>query len=107
MKAGACINATGGQYGSALQAATVGGYKEIVEILITAGADVKGQGGEYGNALQAAALRGNMKILMKVGADVNAQGGKYGNALQAAPKKWTQRDCGNPHKSGRRCERSR
>ncbi|KAF2788984.1 hypothetical protein K505DRAFT_254314, partial [Melanomma pulvis-pyrius CBS 109.77] len=41
-------------YGNALQAASAGGYKEIVIVLLDKGANVNAQGGEYGNALQAA-----------------------------------------------------
>ncbi|CAG7940462.1 unnamed protein product [Penicillium salamii] len=73
--------------GGALQAAALGGYERIVEILLGAGADVNAPGGLYGNALQAAAHRGNpetVQILLEAGADINAQGGHFGNALQAA-----------------------
>ena len=80
------VNAQGGQYGNALQAASARGELRIVELLLKAGADVNAQGGEYGNALQAASARGKQQIvelLLKTGADVNAQG-SYGNALQAA-----------------------
>ncbi|KAJ9484874.1 hypothetical protein VN97_g8488, partial [Penicillium thymicola] len=64
--------------GGALQAASLGGYESVVEILLGAGADVNAQGGYYGNALQAAAWRGSpetVQILLGAGADVNAQGG--------------------------------
>jgi hypothetical protein len=86
LDAGADVNAQGGEYGNALQAAALGD-EEIVKILLNAGADVNAQGGEYGNALQAAAVRSNketIKMLLYAGADVNAQGGYCGNALQAA-----------------------
>ncbi len=62
------INANGGKYGNALQAALVNGY-------------------EYGNALKIASVRSHEKmvqILLDAGADVNTQGGRYGNALQVA-----------------------
>jgi ankyrin repeat protein len=97
------VNAQGGHYGNALQAAAAtrdGGHfvsvatvKEIIQILLDAGADVDAQGGHYGNALQAAAdnqfspTNTNneiIQVLLDAGADVNAQGGYYGNALQAA-----------------------
>jgi Ankyrin repeats (3 copies) len=84
---GADVNAQGGHYGNALQAASYGGHEKIVELLLKRGADVNTQGGEYGNALQAASYGGHEKIvelLLNRGADVNAQGGYYGNALQAA-----------------------
>ncbi|CRL19500.1 Zinc finger, ZZ-type [Penicillium camemberti] len=88
----------------ALQAASLGGYESVVEILLGAGADVNAQGGYHGNALQAAGLNGSpetvqillgagadvnaqgVQILLGAGADVNAQGGEYGNALQAAAR---------------------
>ncbi|KAK4170565.1 hypothetical protein QBC36DRAFT_341629, partial [Triangularia setosa] len=73
LEKGAEVNAQGGEYGNALQAASAGGHQDIVKLLLDKGADVNAQGGEYGNALQAASEGG-----------VNAQGGFYGNALQAA-----------------------
>jgi ankyrin repeat protein len=81
------VNAQGGHYGTALQAASVGGYDKIVDALLAKGADVNAQGGEYGTALQAASVGGYDKIvnaLLAKGADVNAQGGVYGTALLAA-----------------------
>ncbi|EAQ93238.1 hypothetical protein CHGG_01473 [Chaetomium globosum CBS 148.51] len=48
---GADVNAQGGEYGNALQAASSGGHQEIVKLLLDKGADVNAQGGEYGNAL--------------------------------------------------------
>ena len=87
LKMGADINAPGGRYGNALQAASNGGCEAIAKLLIEKGADVNAQGGRYGNALQAASDEGHeaiAKLLMENRADVNAQGGRYGNALQAA-----------------------
>jgi ankyrin repeat protein len=83
------VNAQGGYYGNALQAASaVAGSEQIVKILLEKGANVNAQGGYYGNALQAAsAIAGSeqmVKMLLEAGAKVNAQGGYYGNALQAA-----------------------
>ncbi|KAJ7718038.1 ankyrin repeat domain-containing protein [Mycena olivaceomarginata] len=77
---GADVNAQGGRYGNALQAAVSQGHDKIVQVLVDKGEDVNTQGGEYGNALQAAASGGHDKTV----SDVNAQGGEYGNALQAA-----------------------
>ncbi|KAA6414847.1 MAG: hypothetical protein FRX48_01597 [Lasallia pustulata] len=87
LEMGANVNAQGGEYGNALQAAVLRGGAETVQLLLNKGADVNAQGGRYGNALQAAAWEGGaetVQLLLNEGADVNAQGGKYGNALQAA-----------------------
>ncbi|KAF5348201.1 hypothetical protein D9758_014664 [Tetrapyrgos nigripes] len=84
---GADVNAQGGEYGNALQAASYRREVDIVKLLLENGADVNAQGGVYGNALQAASCGGQVdivKLLLENGADVNAQGGEYGNALQAA-----------------------
>jgi ankyrin repeat protein len=84
---GADVNAQGGLYGNALQAASSRGHETVVRLLLDKGADVNVQGGHFGNALQAASERGHeavVRLLLDKGADVNAQGGEYGNALQAA-----------------------
>ena len=52
------INAQGGWYGNALQAASAQGHEAIVRQLLDKGADINAQGGRYGNALQAALARG-------------------------------------------------
>ncbi|KAH7309366.1 ankyrin repeat-containing domain protein [Rhexocercosporidium sp. MPI-PUGE-AT-0058] len=81
------VNAQGGYYGNALQAALAGGHEAIAILLLEKGADVNAQGGEYGNALQAASAGGHEAIavlLLEKGAGVNAQGRVYGSALQAA-----------------------
>jgi hypothetical protein len=86
-EAGADVNAQGGRYGNALQAASARGHDKTVELLLGKGADINAQGGRYGNALQAASANGQDKtveLLLSKGADINAQGGVYGNALQAA-----------------------
>jgi ankyrin repeat protein len=49
---GADVNAQGGFYGNALQAASYEGHEAIAKLLIEKGADVNAQGGYYGNALQ-------------------------------------------------------
>ncbi|KAJ4078218.1 hypothetical protein NW760_015285 [Fusarium oxysporum] len=84
---GADVNAQGGEYGNALQAASFNGNLRVVQLLLDNGADVNAQGGKYGNALQAASFNGSLRVvqlLLDNGADVNGQGGEYGNALQAA-----------------------
>ncbi|KAJ3927592.1 MAG: ankyrin repeat-containing domain protein [Lentinula lateritia] len=81
------VNAHGGHYGNALQAATVKGHESIVKLLLEHNVNVNAQGGDYGNALQAASVKGHeliVKLLLEHNADVNAQGGEYQNALQAA-----------------------
>jgi len=86
---GADVNAQGGFYGNALQAASAGGHEQVVKTLLDENADVKAQGGHYGNALQAASAGGHekvVKMLLDRGAEANAQGGAYKSALQAATK---------------------
>ncbi|KAJ5152694.1 uncharacterized protein N7482_009172 [Penicillium canariense] len=71
----------------ALQAASMGGCTEAVQLPFRNGADVNIQGGHFGNALQAASAGGYtevMQLLLRNGADVNIQGGEFDNALQAA-----------------------
>ncbi|KAL4941946.1 hypothetical protein BDV06DRAFT_212241 [Aspergillus oleicola] len=92
---GADINAQGGFYGNALQAASSNGHRAassnghrvVVQLLLDKGVDINAQGGYYGNALQAASWDGHQEVvqlLLDKGADINAHGGHYGNALQAA-----------------------
>jgi ankyrin repeat protein len=61
--AGADVNAQGGSYGNALQAASGEGHKKVVKMLIDAGAEVKARGGEYSNALLAALYGGHEKVV--------------------------------------------
>ena len=56
---GADVNAQGGWYGNALQAASSRGHEKVVQILLDKGAEINAQGGIYGNALQAASSRGH------------------------------------------------
>ncbi|KAJ7041582.1 ankyrin repeat-containing domain protein, partial [Mycena alexandri] len=84
---GANINAAGGFYGGALQAAAAEGHTAIVAALLEKGANVNAAGERYGSALQAAAAGGHTETvatLLKKGADVNAAGERYGSALQLA-----------------------
>jgi ankyrin repeat protein len=48
---GAEVNAQGGRYGNALEAASDRGYEQVVKMLLDKGAEVNAQGGEYDNAL--------------------------------------------------------
>jgi ankyrin repeat protein len=84
---GAEVNAQGGFYGNALQAASSNSHGVVVKMLLDKGAEVNAQGRDYGNALQAASSNSHeavVKMLLDKGAEANAQGGDYGNALQAA-----------------------
>ena len=82
------INAKGGKFRNALQAASFSGQNDVIQLLLDRGVDVNAQGGFFGNALQAASSLGRIQIvqlLLEKGAHVNAQGGGfYRNALQAA-----------------------
>lgn len=87
MKRKNLINAGGGIYGNALQAASHMGHEKIVQTLLDYNADVNVKGGHYGNALQAASYNGHEKIVQMIldnKADANAQGGVFNTALQAA-----------------------
>jgi Ankyrin repeats (3 copies) len=73
LETGADVDAQGGHYGNALQAASWGGYDKIVALLLGKGADVNAQGGAYGNALQAASAEGHdniIALLLSKGADL-------------------------------------
>ncbi|KAL8366135.1 hypothetical protein RB595_004758 [Gaeumannomyces hyphopodioides] len=86
---GADVNARGGLYGNALQAASRKGHTETARLLVDKGADINARGGVYDNALQAASREGHTetaRLLVNKGADINARGGVYGNALQAASR---------------------
>ncbi|KAI3570622.1 hypothetical protein IWW34DRAFT_825064 [Fusarium oxysporum f. sp. albedinis] len=84
---GADVNTQEDHYGTALQAASAKGHEDIVRLLLYEKADVNAQGGEYGTALRVASAKGHeeiVRLLLNGGADVNAQGGEYGTALRAA-----------------------
>jgi ankyrin repeat domain-containing protein 50 len=81
------INMRVGHGTTALQEASAGCHKEIVQILLDKGADVNLVAGAWGTALQAASLGGHkeiVQILLDQGADINLVGGFRGTALQAA-----------------------
>lgn len=80
------MNAQGGIYRNALQAAAFKGNLDVVRLLLREGADVNAQGGKYRNVLQAAVARGELKVerwLLLGKADVDDQNGSYRNALRA------------------------
>ena len=95
---GADIDAQGGEFGSAIQAAFASQENEsvseslissIVKLLLDHGANVDIQGGYYDTALQAASTGGHesiVKLLLDYGANVNLEGGPYNTALQAASR---------------------
>ncbi|KAM0329336.1 hypothetical protein ACHAQA_004641 [Verticillium albo-atrum] len=81
------IDAQGGEYGNALQAALSRGHVKIVKLLLEKGADADAKGGWRINALETASFGGCIevvKLLLGTGVDAHAQSGYYGNALQAA-----------------------
>ncbi|KAH0537579.1 hypothetical protein FGG08_005645 [Glutinoglossum americanum] len=87
LEKGVDVNADGGLYGNALQAASRHGHDAVARILLENGADANGEGGYLGSALQAASRHrheATARLLIENGADVNAEGGIYGTALQAA-----------------------
>lgn len=57
------VNAQGGEYGSALQAAAWSGQTESIKLLIEKGAHVNVRGGKYGSALNAAIIMGYWNIV--------------------------------------------
>ena len=95
LEKGADVDAQGGYYGNALQAAADGGHEAVVKLLLEKGADVDAQGGYYGNALSGGCRRGHeavVKLLLEKGADVECQGWRLGQTpLQAAAEKGTRR----------------
>ena len=66
LKAGADVNAIGGPWGTALQAAAWAEDVETVDVLLDAGADITIKepiAGEYGTVLQAACAAGSLEIV--------------------------------------------
>ena len=76
LKHGANVNAQGGQYNTALQAAAIGGSDDIVSWLLEKGADASLGGGVFANALSAAVFSGSFNMvpmLHERQADINAR----------------------------------
>ncbi|KAF2228516.1 hypothetical protein EV356DRAFT_498314, partial [Viridothelium virens] len=81
------VNAEGGNFGNALQVASLMGKEDCVRLLLDQGALVNANGGICGTALQAASLAGRadvVQMLLDRGANVYAKGGICGSALEAA-----------------------
>ncbi|KAF4954352.1 hypothetical protein FSARC_12149 [Fusarium sarcochroum] len=84
------VNAQGGMYGNALQAASALGHEHIVKLLLQKGANINAiaaEVGPYRTALQAASAEGHetiVDLLLREGANVNAKAGSPGNALWTA-----------------------
>ncbi|MCJ1338346.1 hypothetical protein MMC09_003633 [Bachmanniomyces sp. S44760] len=82
---GANVNARGGKYDNAVQAAALHSL-DLIRLLEAKGADLKTQGGEFHNALQAASYNADPDIMLHLlqnGFDVNIEGGRFGTPLQA------------------------
>ncbi|KAJ1329892.1 ankyrin repeat domain-containing protein 50 [Microdochium nivale] len=60
---GANVNAQGGYFGNALQAASSTGNQTVVQLLLDKGADVHAQGGFHNSALQAASSGGHEEVV--------------------------------------------
>ena len=74
LDAGANINAQGGYWGNALQAASEQGQYQVVQMLLEKGADINAQGGWWGSALKAAlAFSGGPTVLMLLEKGVNLE----------------------------------
>jgi ankyrin repeat protein len=58
LKKDAEVNAQGGRYGNALQAASAGGHEQVVKMLLDKSAEINAQGGRYSSAVQAATTNG-------------------------------------------------
>ena len=88
---GADVNAQGGHYGNALQAASIGGHEKVVQMLLMPGRMSMLKEDTMAMHCRRHQSGGHEKVvqmLLDAGADVNAQGGEYGNALQAASCGW-------------------
>lgn len=57
------VNAQGGMFGTALQAAAYSGQTRSIHLLLERGAQINISGGKYGNALNAAVIRGHWDIV--------------------------------------------
>lgn len=67
---GADVNASGGECGSALQAAA---YFPIVRLLLSKGADVNASGGNYGSALEISSFSGCEAVVQLLQTAIKSQ----------------------------------
>ena len=75
MGQGGDVNAQGGGYGNALQAAASGPHEAIVKLFLARGADVNAQGGNCRNTLRAAYRDDEgIAMLLEPGADQEEDG---------------------------------
>ena len=85
LDSGVNVNAEGGNCGCALQAASRGGFKGLVELLLDRGASINAQNGEDQNALRAASFAGHeaiVRLLLDRGANIHSRHGSLGNSLE-------------------------
>ena len=74
LDSGMDVNALGGTYSTALQAASARNHKRVVEILLDAGANVNIEGGILGTAFLVATATGNVDIVqVLISAGANTQ----------------------------------
>jgi len=81
------VNAQGGLFGNALEAASRQGHEQVVRMLLDEGADINALGGQFGNALQAASWQGHEQLVrLLLDKDINAdvQSGHLNGALLVA-----------------------
>jgi ankyrin repeat protein len=88
IEAGADVNAIGGHFGTALQAASYNGDDMMVQLIIESGANVNQDAGLFSSALCAAVAAHNestVKILLVAGADVNTSCSQPGRDILTYP----------------------
>ena len=86
LERGADVNAQGERYGNALQAASVGGHRAVVDWQWRGTQTSTRKADPLAMPCRRHQLGGHraVELLLERGADVNAQGGYFGNALHAA-----------------------
>jgi len=60
---GAEVNAQGGRYGNALNAASQRGHEKVIQMLLDKGVEVNAQGERYSNALYTASEEDYEKVI--------------------------------------------